>query len=346
MANKKTSLTKLVDSSNTLLVIPREEFKDKLIARIKIGEEFLSRQIQTQSQLTIASKEYDIWNDQNSVLLKLSFNEPDNEYRAGYDYINIKGTFFRDGSIEDDRDILFIDIRNKIEFLSKLEEKLPRIKFKPQKLVSQQPKKDEVFLDDKVEEQKEIHQHTKKDEIFLDDKVADQKETHRQTPKDEIFLNDEVEKLTETHQQTKKDKINSNNKVIVVNGNNDEVKSNVVRTLEKLGVEPIILHQQDNDKNVDAAFAVILLTDDDVGKAQKDKELNSRAGQNVIMELGYFIGKLGINSVCALYNNKIELPGDKHDLVYIPIDSSDHWQIDLAKKLKTAGYRIDINNII
>ena len=133
------------------------------------------------------------------------------------------------------------------------------------------------------------------------------------------------------------------------------VKSNVTRILEKLGIEFMILHEKANEKNMlkdiiennaDAAFAIVLLTGDDLGKNQKESNLNPRARQNVILELGYFIGKLGTNRVCALYDSKIELPGDKHDLVYIPFDSSDHWQIDLAKKLKAAGHRIDINNII
>jgi predicted nucleotide-binding protein len=334
MTKSKASLTRLVDSSSAMLLIPKEELTEKLIMRIKIGEEFLRRQIQTRSQLSITQKEYEIWNDQNSVLLKLAFNEPDNEYRAGYDYINIKGTFFRDAFIEEERDILFIDIRNKIEFLSQLVEKLPRIKYKQQKQAYRQTKKDEVFLNDKVEEKKEANQQAKKDEIFLDDKIEERKDAH---------------------QQTKKDEMTSNNKVFVVHGHNDEVKLNVVRTLEKLGIEPIILHEKGNEKNTlieliennsDVAFAIVLLSDDDVGKAQKDKELISRAGQNVILELGYFIGRLGIDRVCALHNNKIELPGDKHDLVYISVDPSGHWQIDLAKKLKSAGYKLDINNII
>ena len=355
MTKRNVSVTRLVDSSDNMLVIPKEEFSEKLIKRIEIGKEFMSRQIQTRSQLNIAQKEYEIWNDQNSVLLKLSFNDPDNEYRAGYDYINIKGTFFKDGSIEEERDILFIDMRNKIEFLSKLEEKLPRIKYKQQKQSPLQTIKDDIFLHVKAEEKKKVQQEAKRDEVFLNDKVEEKKEVHHQTQKDEIFLNDKIEKQKEIHQETKKDQVILNNKVFVIHGHNDEVKSNVTRILEKLGIEPIVLHEKANEKNtlieiignnVDASFAIVLLTGDDVGKNQKESNLNPRAGQNIILELGYFIGKLGISRVCALYDNKIELPGDKNGLVYIPIDSSDHWQIDLARKLKAAGYRIDINNII
>ena len=290
MTKGKVSLTRMVDTSGAMLLIPKKEFQDQLIARIKIGEELLARQVQTQSQLNLAQKEYEIWNDQNSILLKQSFNDPQNEYKVGYDYINVKGGFFSSNSFEEIKMYLTQDLKIKVEYLTKLVEKLPKIKYKERKV---------------------------------------------------------------TVYKTEIKEITSNNKVFIIHGHNDEIKSDVTRILEKLGIEPITLHEKTNENlieiienNADAAFAIVLLSDDDLGKAQEENSLNPRAGQNVILELGYFIGKLGINRVCALHNNKIELPGDKHDLVYIPIDSSAHWQIDLAKKLKAAGYRIDINNII
>jgi predicted nucleotide-binding protein len=133
------------------------------------------------------------------------------------------------------------------------------------------------------------------------------------------------------------------------------VKINVARTLEKLGLNPIILHEQANsgktiiekfEEHSNVGFAIVLLTDDDLGKAKKDENLNARARQNVILELGYFIGKLGRNRVCPLYTKGVELPSDLYGLLYLEIDSSEYWKISLAKELKAAGYDIDVNKII
>jgi len=147
----------------------------------------------------------------------------------------------------------------------------------------------------------------------------------------------------------------SNNNIFIVHGHNNEVKINVARTLEKLGLNPIILHEQSNagktviekfEEHSNVSFAIVLLTDDDLGKSKKDDKLNSRARQNVILELGYFIGKLGRNRVCPLYSKGVELPSDLYGLLYLELDQSEYWKINLAKELKTAGYDIDVNKII
>lgn len=146
-----------------------------------------------------------------------------------------------------------------------------------------------------------------------------------------------------------------NNDIFIVHGHNNEVKVNVARTLEKLGLNPIILHEQANagktiiekfEEHSNVGFAVVLLTDDDLGKSNKDEDLRQRARQNVILELGYFIGKLGRNKVCPLYMKGVELPSDLYGLLYIEIDSTEHWKIKVAKELKAVGYEIDVNKII
>jgi predicted nucleotide-binding protein len=149
--------------------------------------------------------------------------------------------------------------------------------------------------------------------------------------------------------------LNSNN-IFIVHGQNNEIKVNVARTLEKLGLNPIILHEQANagktiiekfETHSDVGFAIILMTDDDFGKAKNETDnFNSRARQNVILEMGYFIGRLGRERVCPLFMKGVELPSDLYGLLYIEIDSSEHWKIKIAKELKAAGYNIDVNKII
>lgn len=69
--------------------------------------------------------------------------------------------------------------------------------------------------------------------------------------------------------------------------------------------------------------------------------LASRARQNVVLEFGYFIGKLGRDKVCCLHKGEVELPSDMHGIVYIPFkESVTECRDKIVKELKAIGYRI------
>jgi len=154
---------------------------------------------------------------------------------------------------------------------------------------------------------------------------------------------------------TNTDSHKDNHNIFIVHGHNTAVQLSVARTLDKLGLNPIILHEQPNagktiiekfESNSNVGFAIILLTDDDEGKLKTDVDLKSRARQNVVLELGYFIGKLGRDRVLPLHNEGVELPSDIHGLLYVPIDKADTWKFALVKELKAAGYSVDANSIL
>jgi Predicted nucleotide-binding protein containing TIR-like domain len=97
-------------------------------------------------------------------------------------------------------------------------------------------------------------------------------------------------------------------KIFIVHGHDDGPKYAVTRFVERLGFEAIILHEQASqgrtviekiEAHADVGFAIVLLTPDDFGGA-KGEEPKSRARQNVILELGFFVGKLTRSRVCAL----------------------------------------------
>lgn len=71
-----------------------------------------------------------------------------------------------------------------------------------------------------------------------------------------------------------------------------------------------------------------------------------RARQNVILELGYFFGRLGRKRVCALYKAGVELPSDVSGILYVPYDGTDSWKFSLAKEFKTVGMSIDMNKLV
>ena len=143
--------------------------------------------------------------------------------------------------------------------------------------------------------------------------------------------------------------------IFIVHGHNVAVQQSVARVIEKLGLKPIILHEQPNigktiiekfEKHSDVGFAIILMTDDDNGKSKDEIDLKSRARQNVILELGYFIGKLGRERILPLHSESVELPSDIHGLLYIPIDKADNWKFAIVKELKAVGYNVDANKLL
>lgn len=143
-------------------------------------------------------------------------------------------------------------------------------------------------------------------------------------------------------------------KVFIVHGHDDGPREAVARFLERMGLQPIILHEQASrgmtipEKLIahsDVGFAVVLLTADDFGRAKASQDDNPRARQNVILELGYFVGRLGRDKVCALKKGGIEMPSDYVGTVYINWDDANAWKYELAKELRAAGYEIDLNKI-
>ena len=142
-------------------------------------------------------------------------------------------------------------------------------------------------------------------------------------------------------------------KVFVIHGHDEAARVKVARFLEKLKLEPVILHEQENRGRTiiekfegysDVGFAVVLLTPDDVGAPRdKQSELSPRARQNVISELGFFIGKLGRDRVCILKKQEVEMPSDCQGVVYTDFDDAGAWQMKVIQELKAAGFNVDAN---
>ena len=89
-------------------------------------------------------------------------------------------------------------------------------------------------------------------------------------------------------------------------------------------------------------FAIALFTPDDVGGLDDDA-LQPRARQNVVFEFGYFIGKFGRDRVLALVKGNPEIPSDYSGVIYIRLDESGGWKMELIKEMKSAGFDIDAN---
>jgi predicted nucleotide-binding protein len=143
--------------------------------------------------------------------------------------------------------------------------------------------------------------------------------------------------------------------VFVVHGHNEGVRESVARFLERLQLEPVVLHEQPNKGRTiiekftdyaDVSYAVVLLTADDRGgtSAASFAEQRPRARQNVIIELGYFLGRLGRDRVCALYEDGVEIPSDYDGVIFVPLAGD--WQLRLARELNAAGLPVDMNRAV
>ena len=98
------------------------------------------------------------------------------------------------------------------------------------------------------------------------------------------------------------------------------------------------------DHASEVGFAVVLLTADDVGSAKGAASQNPRARQNVVLEFGFFIAKLGRNRVVALYESDVELPSDLNGVLYKPL--AGNWHTALAKELLAAGIEVDLTKFV
>jgi len=154
--------------------------------------------------------------------------------------------------------------------------------------------------------------------------------------------------------------LSQNSNVFIVHGHNEEMKQHVARIITQLGLNPIILHEQASQGKTiiekfghyskDIAFAVCLLSADDIAHSKDEDSTKSRfrSRQNVIFELGFFIGKISRSNVLAIHElvENFEIPSDYQGVLFIPYDSDGKWKFDLVKELKAAGIEVDANKII
>lgn len=148
----------------------------------------------------------------------------------------------------------------------------------------------------------------------------------------------------------------NSNRVFIVHGHDNAAKESVARFLSKLELEPVVLHEQPNagrtiiekfEAHSDVAFAVVLLTPDDIGHpAGNSAAAKSRARQNVILELGFFTAALGRSRVCALYVGGVEIPSDFAGVLYHELDPAGAWRLMLARELRAGGLEVDMNRAL
>lgn len=91
-----------------------------------------------------------------------------------------------------------------------------------------------------------------------------------------------------------------------------------------------------------------MATPDDEGKSLAETTNKKRVRQNVVLELGMFLSKLGRDKVAILLkeDRDFEKPSDIQGLVYIPFSNKvDEVTVNLVKELSNQGYNIDTKKL-
>ena len=140
-------------------------------------------------------------------------------------------------------------------------------------------------------------------------------------------------------------------RVFIVHGHDGGLKNAVARVVTEMGLEPCILQERPNKGRTviekfeaeaqPSGFAIVLFTSDDLAESQKalansgetvpKEKLRDRARQNVVFELGYFVGHLGRGRVAVISDGGLEWPSDLAGVVYI---GRDGWAGQLVRELR------------
>jgi predicted nucleotide-binding protein len=150
--------------------------------------------------------------------------------------------------------------------------------------------------------------------------------------------------------EAKPNKVNGNT-VFIIHGHDGHLKTEVQLLLHRAGVNNIVLHElADKGRNIveklieetdSANYAIALLSPDDILI-----DGSKRARQNVILEIGYFLGKLGKSRVRLLKKGDVEIPSDLNGILYENYDDSGSWKIKICKELQAVGIFVDLEAVV
>jgi predicted nucleotide-binding protein len=141
--------------------------------------------------------------------------------------------------------------------------------------------------------------------------------------------------------------------IFIVYGHDSTARNDLELLLRQMGLAPVVLQNlpPGGDTIIEkleayvgtrgtVGFACVLLTPDDEGyKKGAPHEAKSRARQNVVLELGMVLARLGRRNVAILKQESVERPSDIDGLIYIPFTNKvQEGTLKLLQALNAAGY--------
>ena len=148
------------------------------------------------------------------------------------------------------------------------------------------------------------------------------------------------------------------NRVFIVYGHDSQARDELELLLRRLKLNPIVLQNipgggdtiiEKLEELTDADFACVLVTPDDEGRKRSETEvLRPRARQNVVLELGMVLSRLGRSRVAVLMKGSdIERPFDIDGLIYISFSEHiNETKEQLAANLQKAGFDIQVADLL
>ena len=149
-------------------------------------------------------------------------------------------------------------------------------------------------------------------------------------------------------------------RVFVVYGHDTTARTQLEAMLRRWDLEPLILDQLASEGQTlieklmsyssdDVSFAVVLVTPDDEGyRRGREDEKKFRARQNVILELGLLLAKLGRERAAIFIKgqDEMERPSDIQGLIYLPFVSSvEEPKLTLAKEMEKQEISLDLSKL-
>lgn len=146
-------------------------------------------------------------------------------------------------------------------------------------------------------------------------------------------------------------------RLFIVYGHDETSRDQLELILNKLNIQPFILAKSSGNgltiiealekhvgKDGTANVGIVLLTPDDMGYAKKegDGAIKERARQNVILEMGMLISKLGRQNTIILVKGKLERPSDTDGIIYLSFNHHIKEVVSaLVERLESSGFGID-----
>lgn len=161
-----------------------------------------------------------------------------------------------------------------------------------------------------------------------------------------------------------KEKTYENNKqLFIVYGHDKIAKEQLEHILEKLDIQTNQITNNTGmtiiealEKEISCVHAgIVLLTPDDISLSKKDYEehkdniegyIHTRARQNVILEMGMIMAKLGRKNTIILSKGEVEIPSDIDGVFRLQFKENPTEILKkLVERLEECGFIIDKNNV-
>ncbi len=121
-------------------------------------------------------------------------------------------------------------------------------------------------------------------------------------------------------------------KVFIVHGHDSSLRVELSSFLRYLGLESVVLVEEDDlgfsiiekfeHYAATCEFALVLMTPDDRQASDLRGQEKWRARQNVILELGWFMARLGRSRVVVVHKGEVEIPSDVLGVLYLRFANS------------------------